>query len=194
MAKARKNGRSERRDRFVAVPHYMMDTAAWRQLSVTARAAWLEFGRVHNGSNNGRLAMSSRLLGKRLGVCKTVAAIATKELVTLGFLDIARASSFSGKRRATEYRLTHLKDDITEAPPSRTFQNIGKTQTPDNGNGLDKETCQAIACLVRPRGQHRPSTRTSLVRLRGHENRYSPSTRTVSQLSLSPIVRPRGHI
>jgi hypothetical protein len=56
MAKVR-NGRGNKKDRYVALPHYIMDTFAW-----------LEFARIHNGANNGRIAMSSRTLGERLGV------------------------------------------------------------------------------------------------------------------------------
>jgi hypothetical protein len=59
MAKTAKNGRSNKKDRYVALPHYIMDTAAWRRLSVTARAAWLEFVRIHNSFNNGKIASQS---------------------------------------------------------------------------------------------------------------------------------------
>ena len=51
MGKISKNGRSNNRDRFFAVPHYILNTPAWKQLSVSARATWLEFGRVHDGLN-----------------------------------------------------------------------------------------------------------------------------------------------
>jgi hypothetical protein len=130
MGKAfNKTGRSNKQNRFVALPHYIMDTFAWRRLSVTARAAWLEFVRLRNGANNGKLAMSSRTLGKRLGVSKTTAERAMKELLTFGFLEMAKSSTFVIKRRAAEYLLTHIPDDRTDpkGPPSRTFQNIGKS-------------------------------------------------------------------
>jgi hypothetical protein len=83
------------------------------------------------GSNNGRIAMSARVLAKRLGVGPTTAARATRDLITYGFLEIAKSSSFSGKRRATEYLLTHFKDDITGDLPTRAFQNIGKVAPAD---------------------------------------------------------------
>jgi hypothetical protein len=41
MGKTNRTGRGNKKDRFVALPHYIMDTFAWRRLSVTARAAWL---------------------------------------------------------------------------------------------------------------------------------------------------------
>jgi hypothetical protein len=136
MGKTNQTGRSNKKDRYVALPHYMMNTVAWQRLSVTARAAWLEFVRVHNGANNGRIAMPSRTLGKRLGVSKTTAERAIKkELLTFGFLEMTKASTFTIKRRAAEYLLTHIPDDRTDpkGPPARTFQNIGKVAPSGNG-------------------------------------------------------------
>ena len=63
---------------------------AWARLSPTDRAAWLEFVRLHNGANNGRLAMPSRTLGKRLGVHKTTAERSINSLITFGFLTRTR--------------------------------------------------------------------------------------------------------
>ena len=121
-------GRPNKKDRFVALPHYIMNGIAWERLSCSAKAAWLEFAPLHNGSNNGRIAMSTRALGKRLGISKDTAARAIKELLTFGFLEIIKASTFISKRRAGEYLLTHLPDDRIDpkGPPSRAFQNIGK--------------------------------------------------------------------
>ncbi len=144
MGKTNRTGRGNKKDRFVALPHYIMDTFAWRRLSVTARAAWLEFVRVHNRNNNGKIAMSSRTLGERLRVSKTTAERAIKELLTFGFIEITKASTFTTKRRAAEYRLTHIKDDITGELPSRTFQNIGKV-SPNTGNGLASEEQQSTS-------------------------------------------------
>ena len=102
MAKTANNGRSNKKERYVALPHYIMDTMAWGRLSVTARAAWLEFVRVHNGANNGRIAMSERTLAERLGVSKTTSRRAIKDLLTFGFIEITKASTFIIKRRAAE--------------------------------------------------------------------------------------------
>jgi hypothetical protein len=137
MAKTNRTGRSNKKDHYVALPHYIMDTFAWRRLSVTARAAWLEFVRVHNSYNNGKIAMSSRTLAEKLGV--STAARAIKELLTFGFMEITKASTFVIKRRAAEYRLTHLKDDITGELPSRAFQNIGKVVPSGNGLANDEQ-------------------------------------------------------
>jgi hypothetical protein len=128
-----KTGRSKSRERYSIVPHSLLESFAWSCLSANGKVAWLEFCRTHNGTNNGRIALSVRVLGARLSVVPDTAARAIRELVTYGFLEITRGASFSGKRRATEYRLTHLKDDATGEPPSRAFQNIGKALA--NGTG-----------------------------------------------------------
>jgi hypothetical protein len=139
MGKTSRTGRSNKKDRYVVLPHYMMDTFAWRRLSVTARAAWLEFVRVHNSFNNGKIAMSEITLGEKLGVSHDTARRAINELLTFGFIEKIKAASFIGKRRAAEYRLTHLKDDITGELPSRAFQNIGKVAPSGNGLAVDEQ-------------------------------------------------------
>ena len=96
-----------------------MDTVAWGRLSVTARAAWLEYMRRHNGSNNGRIAMPERNLADRLGISRNTANRAIKELLTFGFIEVTRGASFAGKRIAVEYLLTHLPDDRTTSGKPR---------------------------------------------------------------------------
>jgi hypothetical protein len=140
MAKASRT-RGSKKDRFVALPHYIMDTFAWRRLSATARAAWLEFVRVHNGSNNGKIAMSEITLGERLGLSHDTARRAINDLLTFGFIEKIKAASFIGKRRAAEYLLTHIPDDRTDPKgmPSRTFQNIGKVMPSNNGLAVEEQ-------------------------------------------------------
>jgi hypothetical protein len=143
-----KTGRSKGNGRYVLLPHSIMETFAWSRLSSNAKVAWLEFGRIHNGANNGRLAMSARVLGKRLAASQDTAARAIRELIKYGFLEITKSASFSGKRRAAEYRMTHLSDDHSGKPPSRTFQSIGKAVAADLGLGsrtivkLQQKPCQ----------------------------------------------------
>lgn len=136
MAKSiNKTGRSKSTDRFFPVHHYILKSSAWRRLSVNAKAAWLQIGAVYNGSNNGGIAMSCRRLGNELNISKDSAARAISELVTAGFLEIAKASSFSGKRKAAEYRFTHFRCDRTGETPSRAFQNAAVPavrQPPEN--------------------------------------------------------------
>ncbi|PWB81852.1 MAG: hypothetical protein C3F11_13985 [Methylocystaceae bacterium] len=122
MPRHNKTGRSKTEGHFVIVPESMTQTAAWRGLSGTAVKAWVDINLVYNGSNNGALGISSRALGERIGVHFTTAAAALLELENAGFLRRTKASSYSQKRLAAEYRLTHKRDDRTGDPPSNEFK------------------------------------------------------------------------
>ena len=113
MGKPLKTGRSKHEGGFIKLPHYIFDCFAWEQLSPNARCAWLELTRVYNGSNNGRLAMPVRKLAESLRTCPNTAAAALRDLITYGFIDVTRHSTFARKRLATEYRLTHLPCNVT---------------------------------------------------------------------------------
>lgn len=108
--------------KFVAVPVAIMETTAWRDLSGTAGKAWLAVCALYDGRNNGRLGVSSRALGERIGVHYTTAAAAILELENAGFLRRTKASSFSQRRLAAEFRLTHRRDDRTGDPPSQEYK------------------------------------------------------------------------
>jgi hypothetical protein len=124
MAKPNGDGRSKRRARFFPVLHHIAESFAWSQLSPTARAAYVEIGLLFNGSNNGRLAMPSRQLGERLGMSYHSAQRAIGELITYGFIEKSRASSFSSKRHAAEYHFTHMKCDRTGELPTNDYEKI----------------------------------------------------------------------
>jgi hypothetical protein len=139
MGKTSQTGRSNKKPRYVALPHYVMDTFAWRRLSVTARAAWLEFVRVHNGCNNGKIAMSERVLGERLRVSHDTARRAINELLTFGFIVMTKASTFVSKRRAAEYLLTHVPDDRTDPKGLPSRARHGRVQVASHPRGLERD-------------------------------------------------------
>ncbi len=118
-----RKGRSKKEGRFVALPHSLLNTPAWRSLSSAARSAYIAVAMLYNGSNNGYLAASARRIGDDMGVTKSTAARALRELVDKGFLEVTAGSAFNMKqRRACEYRLTLCGCDRTGALPSRAFQ------------------------------------------------------------------------
>src|SRR5215469_7150835 len=90
--------RSKGNGRYFAAPFFVSECRAYKDLSVTAKAAWLQFGWLFNGSNNGDLCMPARQLGDALGVSHVTAARAIQELMTRGFLEKTKSSSFSQKR------------------------------------------------------------------------------------------------
>ena len=77
MSKKRK-GRSG--GGFVQVFNYMMESAAWKDLSVGARATYVELKKLYNGANNGRLGFGSRGAANVLGKSKSMANRYLKEL------------------------------------------------------------------------------------------------------------------
>jgi hypothetical protein len=121
MAKINKTGRSKSEPRHVRLYEHIERTPAWRDLSGIAAKAWLTIGLMHNGSNNGGIAVSSRELGRRIGVHYVSAARAIRELENAGFLICVKDSSFSQTKRAAEYRLTHIPDNIKGTPATRDY-------------------------------------------------------------------------
>jgi hypothetical protein len=113
--------RSKHEGNYIKLPHYISDCFAWSQLPPNARSAWLELVRLYCGSNNGRLAMPVRKLAERLHASRSSAARAIQELLTYGFIELAKASTFAQKRLAAEYRLTHLPCNVTGKLPSKNF-------------------------------------------------------------------------
>lgn len=124
MANINRTGRSKGRERYIEVPTYLFDSHAWSCLGTVSQAAWLALMRQYYGSNNGRIVMSSRALGVSLNCSKTTAERAITRLQTYGFVEIAKRSSFARKRLATEYRMTHLRCDVTGDPPSKAFMRL----------------------------------------------------------------------
>jgi Helix-turn-helix domain len=123
------SGRTVRRKKsksppFVQIPKYMITSAAWRSLSGSAMAAYLELFRRYNGTNNGQLHLSVREFAELYGRSQDTAAKALRELVDKGFIEIVRLSGFNLKdrrRQATEYRLSLHVCDVTRKLPSKAF-------------------------------------------------------------------------
>jgi DNA-binding transcriptional MocR family regulator len=100
----------------------MLNSHAWRALDPVSRAAYVEMAQAYDGSNNGRIVMSARMLADRLGVSKDTAAAKLRTLETAGFIDTVKQAAFSMKiRHSAEYRLTAFHCDVTRALPSKTF-------------------------------------------------------------------------
>jgi hypothetical protein len=108
---------------FVMLPWYLLDSHAWHSLSPYARSAYVELCRIYNGTNNGKLGLSVRLLAERLPCSKNTASRALEELETSGFITVAKVGTFTraGSRDASEYRLTCYRDDKTLEPPTKLF-------------------------------------------------------------------------
>ena len=107
-----------------------------------ARCAWLELVRLYNGTNNGRIVLSAQKLAERLGRSKSHAARALLELEVAGFIATETIGTFTRRdRKASEYRLTHLRCDVSQRPASKEFQSLStvplaKYSVPPMGKSL----------------------------------------------------------
>jgi hypothetical protein len=100
----------------------MLRSQAWLALTPTARAAYVEVLSLYNGVNNGQLAMAARSLAGRLRCSKDTAARVLRELDDMGFIRAMMIGSYQLKnRKASEYRLTAFRCDVSNTPPSKEF-------------------------------------------------------------------------
>ena len=109
---------------FFAVERYIFSSPAFRSLSLPARAAYLEMLNLYSGSNNGRIAMSANVMAGKLKTGRATANRALLELEAKGFIEPVRRGGFSmktGNRRATEWRLSCYRCDVTGDRPAKTF-------------------------------------------------------------------------
>jgi hypothetical protein len=135
--KANAVGRSEGQVRFVAIPHWMMKTPAWRDLDCVARCAYLEIASRYagRGSNNGRIPYSLREMADALGTSKATAMRALERLQSHGFVVMTKRGAFSVKVRvATEWRLTEHPCDVTGEMATKDF-----ARWPQNQNTVSNE-------------------------------------------------------
>lgn len=136
-----KTGRSKGQIRdFIALERYILKSPAWRSLDAVARAAYIEIAMAYNGSNNGRIVMSARMLADGLNVSKDTAARKIHILQERGFIERVKQASFSMKvRHAAEYRLTAFPCNVSGALASKTFMRgqpeIQNTVRPRGPNG-----------------------------------------------------------
>jgi DNA-binding transcriptional regulator YhcF (GntR family) len=134
--KNRPDGKTVRRRRvksppFVMLPKSMLRTPAWRELSSTARSAFVHLCARYNGANNGQIIFSVREAAAELGVSAASASRALRELDDVGFIRPTSMGRFSLKnRKASEYRLTHLRCDQTHQAASREFDQWSPTVSP----------------------------------------------------------------
>jgi DNA-binding transcriptional regulator YhcF (GntR family) len=112
---------------FVQLFVYMLDSAAYLSLGCAARAVLVEFGRIYDGSNNGRLGMSIRTLARRCNIANNTAGKALKELQDRGFIECVQVGAFRWKvRHASEWRVTMWPCNVSGAIATKAYMNWGK--------------------------------------------------------------------
>lgn len=119
-----RTGRSKGEGRFVRIFQYMMKSPAWQHLGPLEVAIYLEMSSRYAGenSNNGRIGYSVREAATRFRVGKTTVSRALQELQEKGFIVCTTKGGFSVKiRRATEWRLTEFRCDVTQQMATKDF-------------------------------------------------------------------------
>ena len=95
-------------ERFVKLPHSMLDSAAWVSLSSKSVAVLIKMMQRYNGSNNGEITFSAREAGVVFSGSKDSGLKALNELMDAGFIRCTRNSGFNVKvRKARQWRLTN---------------------------------------------------------------------------------------
>ena len=99
--------------KFIKLPLTVIDTPAWRALSLCAQALfpWLlmEFkGDKYN--NNGKITLSVRQAAERMGVAKDTASKAFRDLQAKGFIVVKKGASLGveGHGKCPEYEITFI--------------------------------------------------------------------------------------
>lgn len=81
---------------FIQIPSLVLDSAAYADLSYSARAVLVEILYFYRGNNNGSIFLASSILNKR-GIKKNTFTKALKELIAHGFIyQTRRGGSVSG--------------------------------------------------------------------------------------------------
>lgn len=104
----------DRTEHWTKLIRTTMDEPAWRALSTSAQALypWLKLewrGQDHN--NNGKIRLSVRQAGERMGVRPATAAEAFKDLQRKGFIVQTEAAclGFEGAAKSPAYEITELR-------------------------------------------------------------------------------------
>lgn len=143
----RRRKRSENYERFVALPHYMLRSCAWKTLPSDAKALLIDVWMRHNGMNNGEISYSVRE-AEAIGLSRSVAGRNFRVLIERGFLVVARDSAFSLKtQEARLWRLT--MEPYREQSPTKDFMRWSADQ------GFTKNKSQSLPTDTRSRnGDH----------------------------------------
>jgi hypothetical protein len=95
---------------FTAVRYEVMDSAAWRQMSMGARMLYIALIRPlsFNADNNGRIFLSTRKAAEQLGANQESVCIWFRELEHYGFIVMTTLGTIGPRGKATHWRITDV--------------------------------------------------------------------------------------
>lgn len=115
-----RSGRSKREGQHIRLYAWMTRSEAWQSSPAVERAVLTEIYGLYNGANNGEVYLSVREAGRRVGVGRTRAAEALRNLVERGFIRPCQLGAFLWKtRKATCWILTEFP--FAGQPPTKDF-------------------------------------------------------------------------
>ena len=188
---------------FIAHPLEMRRSHAWRLLPDDARRVLFrleEEHMVHGGACNGSLVCTYRDFAAD-GIRRASIALAIRQCVALGFLEITRVGlrSISDVRVPSLYRVTYLPGRDKSPDPTHDWRSFGSQddaraallkasssrspQTQPKRREIQKPDAPASPVPDAPASPARPDSRS-------HPRAYSPDA-PASHLSIFPRVGPR---
>jgi Fic family protein len=121
-SRTNQKGRTINQERFIRLNHSLLNTPAWNALTPQERSVLIETMRQFNGSNNGRIGLSSRQAAKECNINKDTANRAFKRLVELGFLKRTSEGSFHYKiRHSPTWEVTEFV--VGNKAPTKEYRN-----------------------------------------------------------------------
>lgn len=156
---------------------HTMEEPAWRALSSSAQAAYPWFKLEWRGpeaNNNGKIRLSVRQLGRRMGVRPDTAAEAVRDLQRKGFLYQTEAATLGvdGAAKSPAYEITELK--------------LPGTEKQQDGRKLYRDWRPKHDYPVQGASANNPSGANGRKTKPRHENRDGPVMKTVTKrLALS---------
>lgn len=106
----KRRGRPNATAKHIRIYRWEFDSAAYRSLSLAARALLSELKHRYTGENNGHIVMSVREAATRLGRHKNSMTSVFEQLIETGFIRPRKKGSFNLKaRHATEWILTEYQ-------------------------------------------------------------------------------------
>lgn len=111
MGRAKHKYKNHDGSRFVLLPHVVMDSPAYLNLSFSATTMLVDVARQYSGSNNGKLVLCDKALKRRGWNSHATITKAKRELIEAGLLFLTRQGYRPNK--ASWYALTWLSLDWT---------------------------------------------------------------------------------
>ena len=94
--------------RFVALPHAILNSDAWKACNSSTRDVYVGMLLRFNGSNNGSIGYGCRAAADYANIGRNTAALALKKLQEVGLIKCVTPSNFDCRKKlATEWGLTH---------------------------------------------------------------------------------------